>query len=421
MSQVDRPAGLDRASWALLAALTALNVLNFVDRQLVVTLAPLLSAELGLSRSRIGLLIGASFVVVFALSTQLSGVAADRARRPRLIALGLAVWSLGTALSATAGGFAQLAALRVLVGVGESVLVPASLAMLGDRIPRARLGFASGVFYAGVPLGFALSFVLAGVIGPWLGWRACFLLLGVLGLSAVPAVLKLPDPPRRTEPGHGEPAAATQRARALVRALLQRPVVVLVSLAGASLAFASAASQHTITWLVEERGLPYGRAAFLSAAVVAPAGLAGSVIIGALTDRFRRAYAGGRLLALALVAVAGLGSAAAFYVVPASSALFAPAWFLSQAFLLGWFGALLAGLAELAPDGLRASVLGFGLLTTNLLGVALGPWVAGLVGDRHGLGLGLLSSVGVGLLGPLLLIVADRWLRAAAAREARPV
>jgi hypothetical protein len=65
-------------------------------------------------------------------------------------------------------------------------------------------------------------------------------------------------------------------------------------------------------------------------------------------------------------------------------------------------------------------VLGFGLLTTNLLGVALGPWVAGLVGDRHGLGLGLLSSVGVGLLGPLLLIVADRWLRAAAAREARP-
>jgi MFS transporter, Spinster family, sphingosine-1-phosphate transporter len=406
-----RFSGIDRAAWTLLAGLTALNVLNFVDRQLVVTLAPLLMADLGLSRARIGLLIGVSFIAVFALSTQLAGAAADRARRPRLIAAGLALWSLGTALSATAQAFWHLALLRGLIGIGESVLVPASVSMLGDRFPRERFGLASGVLYAGVPVGFALSFALAGFIGPWLGWRACFLVLGGLGLVAVPAVLRLPEPPRETRLTIGGGAMTSgEHARALAHAILERPAIVLVSLAGAAFGFASGASQHTITWLVLERGLPYARAAFLSAAVLAPAGLAGSLAIGTLTDRFRRAHLGGRLPTLAILALVGLGAAAAFYLLPASAALFLPAWFLAQAFLMGWFGALVATLDELAPPALRASVVGFGLLVTNLIGVALGPWVTGLVGDRLGLGHGLLLSVAAGVLGVLLLIAADRKL-----------
>lgn len=402
--------------WVLLSALTALNVLNYVDRQLVVTLAPVLMADLGLSRARIGLLVGATFVVVFALGTLLLGAASDRAHRPRLIALGLCVWSLGTAGSASAGGFGELAAMRVLVGLGEAVLAPTALSMLGDRFPPARFGLASGVFYAGIPLGFGLSFALAGWIGPWLGWRACFVVLGLGGLLSLPAVLRLADPPRRG-PARQAPPLPGEQARLLLLALARRPAILLVSLAAAALAFSSSSSQHAITWLVEEHRLPYARAAFLSALVVGPAGILGNLALGAATDRWRKPHAGGRLLTLARLGFPGLGCAAAFYLLPTTSPLFGPAWFLGQMFLLGWFGALIASLDELAPPGLSGSVLGFGLLTTNLLGVALGPWLTGLVGDRAGLGLGLLLSLAVGALGLGLLVDAARLLERGAAPD----
>jgi MFS family permease len=97
---------------------------------------------------------------------------------------GLAAWSAATAFTAAATGFGTLAACRALVGIGEATLPASAVSMLGDRVPPRRAGFANGIFYAGIPVGFALSFGLAGWIGPWLGWRACFLPLGP-GLVAV--------------------------------------------------------------------------------------------------------------------------------------------------------------------------------------------------------------------------------------------
>jgi MFS family permease len=425
-SRVDASAAesatLQPSAWGLLAALTALNVLSYVDRQLVVTLAPLLMAELGLSRAQIGLLVGASFIVVFALVTLLFGAASDRTSRPRLIAVGLAVWSVGILLTAAATGFWPLALLRGLVGVGEAALTPAALSMLGDRFPRRRLGLASGVFYAGIPLGFAISFALAGWIGPWLGWRACFFVLGTIGLGAVAAVTSLADPPRRgVAPGVlARPPAAVQ-ARSLLRTLAGRPGLLLISLAGAALAYASAASQHTITWLVQERGLPYARAAFLSAAILLTAGLIGNLSIGAATDAWRRRHPAGRLVGLAVLGTIGLSSAAAFYRLSPLSPLFGPSWFVAQAWMMGWFGALFAALDEQAPTDVRATVIGFGLLTVNVLGVAVGPWATGLIGDRASLTRGLLVSLAVGTCGLVALVAAAGGAtRAPATREEPP-
>ena len=397
----------DRSAWRLLAALTALNVLGYMDRQLVVTLAPLLMADLGLSRAEIGLLVGVSFIVVFALGTLVVGAAADRFHRPRLIAAGLSVWSAATALTGTAGGFASMAFWRALVGVGEATLPPAALSMLGDRFPRDRLGLANGIYYAGIPTGFAISFALGGWLGPWLGWRACFLVLGLLGLLAVALVARLADPARRGAAGVAPPAADAAGRRGtlldtagtIARALREQPALLLVVLGATLLAFTSSSSQHAITWLVTERGFAYARAAYLSAVIVAVAGLAGSVAIGSLTDRAQRRHTSGRLAAFVAVGGVGLGCAAAFYALPAASPLFVPVWFLTQAWMLGWFGPALAAIDELAPAGRRATIIGFGLLMANLLGVATGPWVTGLVGDRTSLTNGLLASVGVGALG----------------------
>ena len=78
-------------------------------------------------------------------------------------------------------------------------------------------------------------------------------------------------------------------------------------------------------------------------------------------------------------------------------------WFAAQAYLLGWYGSLVAAVHERAPEGRRASVIGFLLLVVNLLGVATGPYVTGLIGDRTSLTEGLLWSLVPAGAGALLL------------------
>ena len=250
----------ERGAWRLLAALAALNVLGYVDRQLVAALAPVLMAELGLSRADIGFLIGPAFVVVFALGTLVLGAAADRWRRPRIIAGGLAAWSAATALTGTASGFATLAFWRALVGVGEATLPPTAIAMLGDRFPPSRLGFATSVYYAGIPVGFACSLAVAGWIVPRFGWHACFFLLGALGLAAVGLVWRMEDPPRRGAldgpDGPGLEGGGTIASR-LRRAFAAEPTLLLLVAGATLLVYQSASSQHLVTWLVQERGFAY--------------------------------------------------------------------------------------------------------------------------------------------------------------------
>lgn len=421
MSQ-DSPSGTSApppsgSPWGLLATLTALNVLSYVDRQLLMTLAPLLIEDLGLTNAQIGLLMGASFIVVFAGLTLLLGVAADRFSRTKLIAAGLGVWSVATALTAGARGFAHLAILRVFVGVGEATLSPAGLSMLGDRFPAHRRGLANSIFYTGIPVGTAISFLLSAQIGPRYGWQACFLVLGVAGLLAVGGVLLMTDPPRRGAKAVPSKGSASRWVISLGEAVSQRPAIALVSLAGALLGFMSSAAQHTITWLVEERGFEYTRAAYLSAGMVAVGGLLGNVVVGVVTDWGRRLHPRGRLWSFAGLVALALPVGAVFYTIAPSSVLFVPSWFLAQAWFMGWFGPLFAALDELAPSGQRATVLGFGLLVTYVLGVAPGSWIAGLIADRIHLTAGLLTGVGVGALALVPLALATRTSRSSSESE----
>jgi MFS family permease len=222
------------------------------------------------------------------------------------------------------------------------------------------------------------------------------------------------DPPRRgagvgAAPGEGVGAARAaapglrETARAAARAVASRPGLLPLIFGGTLLVYASASSQHAITWLVEERGFPYARAALLSGVITLAAGLAGNLGIGALTDHARRRGPGGRLLALALLAAVGLAAALAFYRLPTASPFFLPAWVVAQAWLLGWYGSLIAAVDEMAPAGARASVIGFALLVVNLLGVASGPFVTGLVGDRVSLGAGLAWSLAPAAAGAALV------------------
>jgi hypothetical protein len=212
------------------------------------------------------------------------------------------------------------------------------------------------------------------------------------------------DPPRGGAPGGppGLEGGGTLASR-VRRAFAGEPTLGLLVAGATLLVYQSASSQHLVTWLVQERGLAYSRAAYLSGAVVLGAGLAGSLAFGAVTDAAERRRAGGRLPAFALLGAVSLAATAAFYLLPAASPFFLATWLVAQAWTLGWFGPMLAAIHERAPAGSRATVIGFSLMAINLGGVGLGPWVTGLIGDRASLTAGLLASVAVGAAGLALV------------------
>ena len=188
--------------WGLLALLTLINILNFVDRQLLPSFANFIKPELELTDTEYALLTGLFFIVFYAVAGLFMGIMADRMHRGRLIAVAIALWSLLTAASGAARGFVSMAIPRALIGVGESALTPAAISLLSDRFRPAQLGLAAGLYYLGVPVGAGLSLLVAGYLGPTIGWRNCFYLLGGAGMLFAAAMLLVRDPRVPQAPTH---------------------------------------------------------------------------------------------------------------------------------------------------------------------------------------------------------------------------
>jgi MFS transporter, Spinster family, sphingosine-1-phosphate transporter len=385
-----------RPAWVLLFFLTALNILNFVDRMLIASLAPLLIRDLGLSRAQIGLLTGFGFVFFYTFVGLFLGMAADRFRRLPLIGAGLFLWSAMTALSGWARSFMALAIPRVFVGVGEATLTPAAISMLGDAFPPRRLGLAVGVYYAGIPLGLATALISSSYIAPRFGWRFSFFALGIIGLIATALLFLLREPQRRVaaavDANKARPTLA-EILRDLGRALRERPALGLALLGGSLLCYGSGAALLGVTWLVEERGFTYADAAFRAGIVAVIAGFLGNIAGGAFGDFCARRFRAGKLWSLVIMTVFLTIPAAIFYTTTPGTPLFYACWLITSAGTTAWFGPLFSAYQELSPVQIRSTVVAFALLVLNLLGVGPGPLITGMIGDRRGLGYGLLLSL----------------------------
>jgi MFS transporter, Spinster family, sphingosine-1-phosphate transporter len=400
-----------RSAWGLLFFLTALNVLNFVDRMLIASLAPLLIKDLGLSRAQIGLLTGFGFVFFYTFVGLFLGMAADRFKRLPLIAAGVGLWSAMTAVSGAARTFMQLAIPRIFVGIGEATLTPASISMLSDAFPARRLGLAVGVYYAGIPLGLAMALISSSFIAPRFGWRVSFYALGILGLIATGLLLLLKEPPRRIKPGADEVKtrpSMRQILRDLGRALVERPALILALIGGSLLCYGSGAALLGVTWLVEERGFAYPVAAFRAGVVAVVAGFLGNVAGGAFGDACARRWRGGRLWSLVIMTVFFTVPAWLFYSMEPGSPLWYGCWLLTSAGTTAWFGPLFSAYQELSPVHVRSTIVAFALLVLNLLGVGPGPLITGMIGDTKTLGYGLVLSLIITALAVIPFALAAR-------------
>src|SRR5688500_3689837 len=191
------------ASYALFVFLRV-YIVNFVDRQILAILVGDIKRDLGVSDAQIGFLYGTAFAVFYALFGIPLGRLADSWYRGRLMAMGLALWSSMTALSAFANSFTMLAIARIGVGIGEASASPAAYSMISDNFPKERRATALSIYSSGLYIGGALSLPIGGlVLSRWnmaypnpaeaplglVGWQAAFLAVRVPGLLIALCVL----------------------------------------------------------------------------------------------------------------------------------------------------------------------------------------------------------------------------------------
>ena len=386
--------------YAFLCFLTVLNVMNFVDRQLLSSFANFIVPDLGLTNTEFGLLTGLFFIVFYSAMGLFMGALADTVNRTRLIAAGLAAWSALTALSGAARGFWTLAGPRMLIGVGESIMTPTSMSLLADRFPASRLGFASGFYYMGVPIGIGISLLIVGYLGPAIGWRNCFFLLGGLGIGLAAVMLFMKETPRKqlhqsdsasTVPLAGSPtgvppASPPRQSFAKILGTLGRslrvcPALGLTMAGGIALHFILGAATFDQLWYVQERGFERAEIARLTGWIAMIAGLLGTLFGGVGSDWFLKRTGMGRPMFLFWILVVLAPFNIAYRVVEADSPWFWVGVFVGFFQLGCFYGPTFSTVQELVPPQIRATVVALYILLLNLVGLGLGITLGGVTID----------------------------------------
>jgi len=374
-----------RTAWLVFALLFLLMVVDYVDRQVVVSMFPHLKKEWNLSDSQLGALVSIVSITVAAGTVPLS-LLADRWSRVKSIFLMALIWSCATIACAFAGSYAQLLGARSVVGLGEAAYGSAGAALLASIFPQRMRSTVLGAFLGAGLVGSVLGVVLGGVIAERWGWRAGFGAVGVPGLFlAVLFLLLVRDYRTVALPSEG---AGAQRKPMLadVAAALLKPRTALVACIGAGLQLIMVSAIYA--WLPSFFNRHYGLApdqAGLKTGLVVLLGGVGAVFWSVVADRASSRYPRARLHVCALVAIlTAVAMLAAFAGFAPGKAQFA-AILVGALVMTGTIGPVAAVVVDVVHPSVRATAAAVLSLMQNLFGLAAGPLVVGRLSDAYGL------------------------------------
>lgn len=368
--------------------LTAINLLNYLDRFIFVAVAPVLRTSLGLNETQVGLT-ASSFLLIYTLTALPMGLWADRGSRTKLIAFGVILWSLATWYTAIAQTFAQLFIGRALLGIGEASYVPAGLALLGAYFaPERRARVMSG-WGAGTLVGTALGFLVGGFIAQHFGWRWAFVFCGPPGLILGWLAWRAPDRAAYDASELVPEAAQALRKpsglgalREQIRSSLSNPVVrISIIVQALGLFFTTPAIIFIPIYLHDHFHLKVGMTAVLAGGLLIPGGVVGTLLGGWLADRLTRRYAGGRMVAVCL----GFAGAAPLFLAALLThrlMLMLPLAFLGTICINIYNGPLNAVVQDVIPAHLRASAAAIILTCAHLAGDVGSPTLIGRIADH---------------------------------------
>ncbi len=415
-------------AWTVVAILIGTAILSYTDRQVLSLLVDPIRRDLHIDDTRISLLLGTAFAVVYGIAGIPLGHLADRVSRRNLILAGVAIWSAGTIACGLSGNFAQLFAGRVVVGLGEAVLSPAAISLISDYFPPARRGIAVGSFLCGIAVGIGASILIGGgvlkaveagvlagtAIAAYAPWRLVLLLIGAPGILWAGLILFIREPVRRAA---APPVSPDERVAAG-----WGWVVPIYAVVAAASFVDNAVGAWAPSLLIREFHRDAAQIG-VELGLLLSVGFGGGVLLGGwLADRAgaRGGWAGKvrvcLFAGLAILPIACLMDSGRFPVVLAA----VPAYFaLSGMVTAAGFSAIL----DVVPNGSRGLAMAISFFLNVALGAGFGPTAVALVGERifgaaAGLGPALALTAAAGYMVAVIAAVAPLWMRRARARAA---
>jgi len=369
-----------------LLILTALNLLNYIDRSVLFAVQPLVQSEFHLNDAQIGR-VTTLFFVFYTVAAPLMGPLADRYSRRMVIVLGAFAWSGVTLLTAVTHSYLALLIRHTLVGVGEASFVTVSPTFVVDLFPEERRGRVLGVFYLAIPVGTALGYLIGGYFGTRFGWRAPFYIAGAPGFLLAFIMMFIPEPKR----GQFDSLRDTPE-RATVLGLARNPAFWTATLGMAAMTFSLGGLQVWMpTFLSRVRGYSLDSANKIFGAIIAFDGIIASLAGGWLGDRLLKRKKSAYYLVSA-VSLA-MGVPAMMMALFTSGSAMLPALLVAAFLVLLNTAPLNAAIINSVGAHIRATAIAVNLFVIHFLGDALSPWVIGKISDRSSLQSGFISAV----------------------------
>lgn len=365
----------------ILLLLLVVYISNYADRMILSVLMPYIKAEFQVSDTALGFLAGTAFAVFYATLGVPIAIWADRGNRKTIIAVSVAIWSAMTAVCGLAGNYWQFALARVGVGVGEAGGSPPSHAIISDLFGPKTRATALGIFALGVPFGLFVGLYGGALVAAEYGWRMAFFVLGIPGLALALLVMFTIREPKRgasdgiTHAGEAPSLMTTVRhmlsQKSLVHVFIGATLTTLVGYAGV---------QWWPTFVMRSHGLSMTDLSLFLALVFGVAGGLGTFLGGYIADQFSKRDMKWMPRIVTIATVVGLPFGFAIYLTESSWVVFAligvPAA-LGSVYLPPTY-AMTQGLVEVRMRTVASALL---LFVINLIGMGLGPLLAGLISD----------------------------------------
>ena len=399
--------------------LLAINLFNYIDRQILAALEPDIRANFFAASdvnamTKTGLL-GDAFFVTYMLSAPILGLLADRFSRWIIVGSAVILWSLASGGSGLAATFAILFVTRVCVGIGEGGYGPAAPTILSDLFPIETRGRIMAIFCAAIPVGSALGYVIGGLIGAHLGWRWAFYLVAPPGLLLGLLCFRQRDP--RADARHLS-QKSPRRSISDYLNLFRTRSYLINCIAMTLMTFVTGGLGFWVPAYLRYRNQSPAVGMTIFGLITVVAGLVSTLLGGVIADRLRSRFAGSYFW------VSGIGMliACPFFV----ATLYTPfpaAWlpmFFAIFFLFVNTGPSNTALANVALPAVRATAFAVNILVIHALGDVQAFWLLGYIGGHTNMHVAFLFVSGIIFLSGLTWLIGVKYLPAdTAAVEAK--
>jgi len=329
-------------------------------------------------------------------------VLGDRGSRPRLIALGVALWSVATVLAGLASRYAWLLGARAAVGIGEAAYGSIAPALLADYFPDRLRSRVFAVMYMAIPVGSALGYVVGGAMDAHFGWRSAFFVAGAPGMLLAALALGLLDPPRGAQDDAPAPDARAPRGFAAYLDVARIRAYRHTVFGYAAYTFATGGIAAWMpTFLVRVRHLSSQSASVTLGLVLVATGFGGTFAGGWLADALHRRMPNANLV---VSGVTTLLAAPLAYVALTSPnhSVYWPALAAAEVLIFMSTGPINSAIVDAVPAVMRASAMAASIFMIHILGDVPSPYLIGALSERAGLATAV-------LLVPAAVLVAGAW------------